>query len=294
LTGEGVKPDRILSSEEVVSPDGRRKASLVGARGIVAFDAGGGKSAAYLRGAAGPLRCLAWSLDGRVLLGAGDEGTVVAWDGLDGAELFRFPAHEAGVTCLAFSPNERLFATGSRDGTVLVWRLVGCVPPAGLEKLSRRDFPFALAQLDRVDSFGAFRHIQVLAADPETSVLLLREQLPPPLDPKQVDRWLSDLDADEFDRREKASAELAKLGRRIHSLLVRRLEDRPSAEVRHRIKDLLDQLGDGSQEDRGWSRRVQLLGQIGTPEAREVLRLLAEEFRVPAVADEAKAALRRH
>ena len=52
-------------------------------------------------------------------------------------------------------------------------------------------------------------------------------------------------------------------------------------------------MGDDSPRVRSWSRAVFVLEHIGTPEAHEVLKLLAEGNRVAKAAEDARAALKR-
>jgi hypothetical protein len=296
--GEGRKPATVPPPDRATSPDRRRKAAVdENSPGMVAWDGGTGKPRVFLGASTRPLRCVVFSPDGKVLLAAGDEGTVVAWETRSDTEVFRIQAHPAGVTALAFSPDNRHFATGSADGSVLLWRLTACGPPlasaAALRRLGDRRLEDLFETLGSDRATDAWYALRVLAEVPEASTPFLRRRLPPPFEIKQVERWLRDLDDDSFETREKASAELAKVGRRIGAVLTRRLEDNPPPEARRRMRDLIDRVGDGREEYRAWSRAVQVLEQAGSPEAREVLRLLAEENRVPAVADEAAAALHR-
>jgi hypothetical protein len=63
-----------------------------------------------------------------------------------------------------------------------------------------------------------------------------------PPDDKQVARWIADLDSETFAVRDKAGEELARLGHAVTPFLRKALEAKPSAEVRHRIEQLLEAL----------------------------------------------------
>ena len=64
--------------------------------------------------------------------------------------------------------------------------------------------------------------------------------------------------------------------------------------MRRRIDELLDNLkGDDSPRVRCWLRAVFVLEQVGTPEARAVVKLLAEGDRVARAGEDARAALKR-
>jgi hypothetical protein len=62
------------------------------------------------------------------------------------------------------------------------------------------------------------------------------------VDGKQVERWITDLDADDFAKREKAEQELAKLSRAVSSHLRKALETKPTPETERRLKALLGKL----------------------------------------------------
>ncbi len=97
--------------------------------------------------------------------------------------------------------------------------------------------------------------------------------------PERIARLIADLDSSEFATREKASEELARLGRRAEEVLKRALQDSPSAEAKKRIEVLLRELG----KPRLWPERLQaersleVLEWIGTAEARQALKELGQQ-----------------
>lgn len=97
--------------------------------------------------------------------------------------------------------------------------------------------------------------------------------------------------------REKAFADLGELGIRAEPALRRTLDGEASAEVRARVKRLLDRLG--SPEGRPPSidliqlRAVEALEANGSQEARKALADLAKESTDAILAQEAKASLER-
>jgi hypothetical protein len=113
---------------------------------------------------------------------------------------------------------------------------------------------------------------------------------------KKIAKLIADLDEDDFEVRENASAELAKLGARAEMLLKKTLAETKSPEVRRRIEALLakrtEEEGPTGDQLRQL-RAVRVLEQIGTPEAHELLEGLSKQALPPAVAGEVKIALDR-
>ena len=82
-----------------------------------------------------------------------------------------------------------------------------------------------------------------LAGEGPRAVTLLRQRLRPPmvLTPQRVQRLILDLDSDEFDTRQRASAELADASESIPALR-RAIAANPPLETRRRIEDVLTHL----------------------------------------------------
>ncbi len=105
---------------------------------------------------------------------------------------------------------------------------------------------------------------------------------------------IADLDADDFDRREAATKELAVAGPQAEPALRKALEENPSPEVRSRIGRLLRSLNNWVVTDPDALRAIRaiwVLERIGTPEARTVLEDLAQGAPEVRQTQEAKAAL---
>ncbi len=112
---------------------------------------------------------------------------------------------------------------------------------------------------------------------------------------EQIDRWIKDLDSDQFAVREKARAELENLGELAEPALRRILENKPTLEQRRRIEPMLAKLEAAipSGESLRSLRAVRVLEHAATPEASHLLRELAGGAEGASLTGTAKAALAR-
>jgi hypothetical protein len=133
-------------------------------------------------------------------------------------------------------------------------------------------------------------------ANPGESVPFLQRQLQPVslADTHRIPGWLRDLDSDEFAVRQKAAQELERLGDAAEPSLQRTLQDKPSPEVRARVEQFLAKLDWASSPERlRLLRAIEALEHIGTPEAKAVLKTLADGAPEARLTREAKASLDR-
>jgi hypothetical protein len=210
---------------------------------------------------------LAFAPDGKSLAWGGhEEGTVYLGEIASGLERARFVSHSSEVLTLVFSSDAKMLISGSKDTTALVWDLTGRLT-IGQEfgkALSTEAAAKPWKSLAGDDATAAYRAIQALAADPVRSIPYLRTRLHPvaPVDDKNLQRWIADLDGDQFAVREKATSALTKAGAAALHAMRKALDGKPTLETRRRLEQLIDQ--QEREEERA-----------GTPEARDVLRTLA-------------------
>jgi RNA polymerase sigma factor (sigma-70 family) len=240
---------------------------------------------------------LALSPDGRTVAYVHGNG-VRLWDLLTGMELGEFKGHQGDIHALAFAPDGKSLATGSRDTTGLIWDVAALTrkrkPTA---ELSNKQIETHWEALVGGDVGKAFDAVAALAGTPRTAVPFLRDHVKPATaaDSKQVDKWIADLDSEDFATREAATTGLKKLGAQAASALKKALAGTPSPEARRVAEELLRSAGEnGSAGDglRNW-RAVEILERIGTPESRELLKDLAKGPAEDQLTIAAAAALRR-
>src|SRR5262249_19658819 len=143
----------------------------------------------------------------------------------------------------------------------------------------------------------ARRAICRLAASPCQSVPFLSKRLKPAdsLSERQLRRLLADLDSNRFAVRQRATAELGRLGGFARSALCEVLKENPSLEVRRRVENLLERIDKAKRppEQLVEVRCIEVLEYAGTSEAREVLKRLTGGDPRALLTREAKASLRR-
>ena len=117
----------------------------------------------------------------------------------------------------------------------------------------------------------------------------------PLVEGQRIQRWIADLDSDEFAVRQRAAAALEKLGEMAHPALRKALANKPTVETRRRIEQVLEatELSEPTPARRQALRAVEVLIQAETPDAHRVLETLASGAPDARLTQAAKAALQR-
>ncbi len=241
----------------------------------------------------------AFTADGRCLVTT-DATSICVWDLATGKLRRRWAAPDAlGGRKLCLSADSRRAMTTQEDGTLLVWDLAPALrageplAPAATEK----ELTSWWADLSDADAAKAYKMMWRMTATPDLTLSLLRKRLNAVVeaDFAQVRRPLADLDSDDFNTREQASKTLADMGSAALPALRHALANNPPAEVRRRLEMLV---ADATAHVRALDdlrrfRAVAILEGIGSPDARVVLKKLAEGIPEAEQTNEAKKALAR-
>lgn len=189
------------------------------------------------------------------------------------------PAVALSATCIGPSPFR--LVTGHYDGTVILWDTSG-LPAAGGQPSSPNSAEATPARLwddlARADVHG-YQAVAVLAKLGPAAITCLTRELKPTerLDRVLVAQCLRGLSADDFPRRENATAELRKFGRRVATPLREALAIERDPEARRRLEGLLESIDSAKSAsvELRCSRAVQVLETIASDEAIALLRRLS-------------------
>ncbi len=288
-----------------VAPDGRRVAAA-GQDGVLrVWRTDGDDKPTPFGTTHGRLMGVAFSPDGRSLVtanrqpGTAFKSALVVWDMATGKERLRFAGHQNTASAVAFAPEGRVLISGGGDGTVLLWDVTGRAENGKFvqAELSPPSLESEWADLTAEDMGKVQKAIWALAAAPKQALPLLREVLKPaaPTDAARIARLIKELDDDSFEKRESASAELAKVGEPAAAALRKALDGTPSAELRVRVTTLLEGFGGkGTSADVvRRERAMEVLEHIGGSDAKALLEELAKGAPDATLTQEAKAALKR-
>ena len=187
------------------SPDGRVLAVTGHGAGVALWDPAAGEVLCRIATTLNSLEVAALSPDGRTLATGDANGDVFLWELATGQERSHFQEEARKHHPLPGLPPRRpVLASGSLNGTVLVWDVTGL---GGSSRPSAAEAADSWEQLADGDAAVAFRAMRRLADHPDQSLPLLRRHLRPVAPPAagQIAGWVRDLDAEDFQVREKAS-----------------------------------------------------------------------------------------
>jgi WD40 repeat protein len=217
-----------------------------------------------------------------VAKGLRDDGSASILDIYTGRELHTFKGHLGSVNQIAFSHNVRFLATAGDDTTTVVWDLAAMAhqPDPSVKPLTEDQLSKNWTLLSGQDAAGALEALARLINDPARSVPFTKKQLAnaQPFADEMIEKLIANLDADEYNLREEASKNLAKLGWTAEPAMKKAYAKTSSAEVKARLERLLTTLPKEKLDPTTVfaARVTELLERVGTPEAQELLTELAK------------------
>jgi hypothetical protein len=267
---------------------------------ITIFDVASGQPVGAIDGHPRPVYYLAFSPDGRCLVAADrdwqGQTPLRYWELATGKERHRFEGHTGHVHALAFSTTGGLLAAASPDAPGYVWDVYGKTSAkAALEKWSAEVGKKLWQDLGSTDAMEAFQAVRRLVRNPTQAVALCREHLKParPAEAKKVERWLRDLDSDDFEIRRSAFGQLEMQGEAVEAQLQKALKSGPALEAKRSLESLLKKLDGLSPQRLARGRALEALEQIATAEAVQLLKSLGAGEASARLTCEAAASLKR-
>jgi RNA polymerase sigma factor (sigma-70 family) len=211
-----------------------------------------------------------------------EEKIVRVWEIATGKQVASFEGHHGTITALSYAPDGKSLASGSVDSTILIWDLIGRArQPNDAKPLTADQLEALWTNLSAADAAKAFRAISVLVVAGDEAVAYLKKQLAPIPIPdaataKRAQELVAELDSDKFAARQKAAAELEKMGNAAAGALRKALAATISLETRRRVELILSGL-DGKEAPFHLrkARALEVLELIATPAARELLQALS-------------------
>lgn len=226
----------------------------------------------------GAVKAVAFSPHGRTFAFAGGNSLVEIADSRTGEVLDTFKGHQGTIRALAFSPDGNSLASVGDDATAFIWQV--SKPKVDRRPLTGDERREAWERLASENAVIARVAMVALAEDSGPAVAYLAERLRPAsaVDEKPLIRAVEQLNSPRFAEREKAYQELERAGESAGPLLQRILESASSAEVRGRIRRLLERW-DRSEPDgatRQAIRALAVLERQNDEAARLLVRRLAD------------------
>jgi WD40 repeat protein len=283
------------------SPDSKLLAA--GSRDGIArlWEVATGKLLRQLEGHPGYVSSVAFSADGKTLA-AGSWLTLRLWEVFSGRERGRFDGQQGDVRSVAFAPDGKTLAVGTSGTTVLIWDITSRLQDGRLEtvSLSPTQLEALWTDLYSEDAVRSYRAIWTLMAGAKQSVPFLQTHLKPvailsAAEQKRIAQLIAGLDAEAFDGRERANQELEKLAETAEPELRKALAGQPTPEISRRVELLLEKLQEPAKirERLRLLRASEVLEKIGSSEARQILKTLANGAPEARLTQDARGALER-
>jgi hypothetical protein len=242
---------------------------------------------------------IAFAPDGRTLLAAREDGTILCCDVATGTMRCQLVGHRGPVRFVGFLNDSYHVVSLGQDATILQWnmRALGSGTKPRTPAVTKPDLAELWQDLGYRDASVGFRATVALQSSGQLGIDLLKShlELKPGLPDARANQLIADLASDEFKRRQASYNELQKLREIAEQHLLRASTNAGSADQAKQIKRLLDRLSypiDSIGKLR-LLRAIEVLEYIATDQAYESLKSLTKGPPASIVTQEAQSALRR-
>jgi RNA polymerase sigma factor (sigma-70 family) len=271
---------------------------------IQLWDVATGKELRKFQGNQERIVSVAISADGRMIatgksrspgstaFGAGADTSVQLWDAATGTERGRIEGHDRVVDSMDFSPDGRCLAATSLDAPIYIWDVYALEKSQFTKVLTKEDKDKLWQQLADEDAAKAFQAVRELIARPVDAVAIFQDgwKRVPRATALQMQKWMEELDSNQFGVRQTAQVELDRYLAGHETLLATAIEKANTLEQRQRLEAVLHRL---HPETLRRTRMLEVLERIGIGPARQFLQTLAEQTDDDEMSREAKAGLKR-
>ncbi|MCI0380183.1 MAG: WD40 repeat domain-containing protein [Gemmataceae bacterium] len=208
----------------------------------------------------GAIVALAYSPNGLLLAGAGQDHVVRVWHRYSGKLVATCDGHRGPVTCLLFDRESKRLISGSRDTTALVWKMPE-MPEQSVKAPADDDLNRLWKDLAGDDAGLALQAICTFASQEKAAVSFFKGHLKPipPPNAELLAKLIADLDSDQLVVRQQATLAIEKIGDVAEPALEEALRGKLRLETQRRIEKILE----------GW-----LIEQMPRPNELQHLRAL--------------------
>jgi len=181
---------------------------------------------------------------------------------------------------LAWSPDSQRIVVAHDDGTASVWGIDGRCRAGAAE--GQEELTTVWSDLASSDARVGYAAMQSLVSKPALMQRLLARYIRHREVDEETRRLVDQLSSDKFNERERATHELMRFAYQVRPYLLKEIVNTTDTEVRARLKSICDACDPNtshfprSPTARRLERLIQALERIGTDEAQQALKAMAD------------------